>query len=476
MEGKIKNRRVLIGSVSIASTLVLITLSIGPSLLLDREEPLNINNTLNWDIIVPDHYGSIQKAIENAEPGYQIFVRNGSYRTSENFFNRPIVINKPGITIQGENKNNTIINGRNIKNIIFIEANYVNLSGFTIKDYGVNGSSIIINSNHCIINDNILIGEDHYDGIEYCIRIYQGSNNIISNNTIFGTDNGIELSLCNENLIENNIFINNYNGIELENILYLDRYTNPKISWRGCTGNIFQNNFFTNNIYGISCYGSSDNFFINNTFNSNRESGLYLTACSHENIKNNTFIKDGLVISGNEIDDYFHVVTGNLVNGKPLYYFTRERIIKVPNDAGQIILVDCDYSIIEKVIITETSIAVLVAFSSNVRIKNSEFSSNSMGVFLKYSTDCSIQRNNFINNFRDASFEVKGFLNRKSNKWRFNYWDSWIGLRRPFFRFFNKRIYGRYHVNFLLFDMFGFGRIVKNIDRFPQKTPYVINN
>jgi parallel beta-helix repeat protein len=476
MEEKIKSRRVLIGSVSIASTLVLITLSIGPSLLLDREEPLNINNTLNWDIIVPDHYESIQKAIENAEPGYRIFVRNGSYSTSENFFNRPIVINKRGITLHGENKNTTLINGRNIKNIIFIEANYVNLSGFTIKDYGVNGSSIILNSNHCIINDNILIGEDYYDGIEYCIRIYRGYNNIISNNTIFGTDNGIELSLCNENTIENNIFINNDDGIELENILYLDRYTNPKISWRGCTGNIFQNNFFTNNIYGISCYGSSDNFFINNTFNSNRESGLYLTACSHENILNNTFIKDGLVISGNDIDNYFHVVTGNLVNGKPLYYFTRERIIKVPNDAGQIILVDCDYSLIEKVIITETSTAILVAFSSNVRIINSEFSSNSMGVFLKYSTDCSVQRNNFINNFRDASFEVKGFLNRKSNKWRFNYWDSWIGLRRPFFRFFNKRIYGRYHVNFLLFDMFGFGRIVKNIDRFPQKTPYVINN
>ncbi len=476
MEGKIKSHRVLIGSVSIASTLVLITLSIGPSLLLDGGDPLNIYNTLDWDIIVPDHYGSIQKAIENAEPGYRIFIRNGSYRTSENFFNRPIVINKPGITIQGEDKNTTIINGRNIKNIIFIEANYVNLSGFTIKGYGVNGSSIIINSNHCIINDNILIGEDYYDGIEYCIRVYQGYNNIISNNTIFGTDYGIELSLCNENIIENNIFFNNGEGIELENILYLDRYTNPKISWRGCTGNIFQYNFFANNIYGISCYGSSENFFINNSFNSNRESGLFLTACSNEYIKNNTFIKDGLSISGNDIDNYFHVITGNLVNGKPLYYYVRERIIKVPNDAGQIILVDCDYSLIEEVIITETSTAVLVAFSSNVRIINCEFSSNSMGVFLKFSTDCSIQRNNFINNFRDASFEVKGFLNRKSNKWRFNYWDSWIGLKRPVFRFFNKRIYGRYHVNFILFDMFGFGRIVKNIDRFPQKTPYVINN
>jgi parallel beta-helix repeat protein len=475
MEGKIKNRRAIIGSVSIASTVILVTLSIGPSLIFDGEETNIRNNSNEWDIIVPDNYKTIPEAIENAQQGYRIFVRNGSYRTSYSFFNRPIIIDKQGLTIQGENKNTTIINGRNIKNIVLINANYVNLSGFTIKDYDVNGSSIIINSNNCIVNDTILIGENHYDGIEYCIRVFGGENNIISNNTIFGTDNGIELSLCKGNIIENNMFVANDDAIELENTLYWDMNINPRISWKGCTRNIFQNNIFTHNYHGIACYGSVENLFINNTFNSNRRSGLYLASCYRENIINNTFVRDGLDISGNDIDNYFHEISGNVVNGKPLYYFTSERLINVPNDAGQIILVDCDYATIGKVIISETETAVLVAFSTNVKIRNSEFSSNSMGIFLCYSTGCTIDRNNFINNSIDASFEVRGFLNRKSNKWRFNYWDSWIGINRPFFRFFNKRIYGRYHVNIRLFDRFGFGRRVKNIDRYPQKTPYNIN-
>ena len=474
MEGKRKNRRVLIGSVSIASTLVLITLSIGPSLLFDEEKPSISNISREWDIIVPDNYSTIPEAIENAQPGYRIFVRNGSYRTSDTFFNKPIIINKPGLTIRGENKNTTIINGRYIKNIILINANNVNLSGFTIKEYDVNGSSIILNSNRCIINDNILIGEDYFNGIEYCIRVVSGEKNIISNNTIFGTDKGIKLSLCRENIIENNMFSDNDNAIELENFIFLYRYTFSKLSWRGCTGNIFKNNYFAHNYRGITSYGSSENLFFNNTFKSNRGCGLYLAACYRENIINNKFIRDGLGISGDNFDNYIHNITGNVVNGKPLYYFTNKNNKNVPKNAGQIILVKCDFATIEKVKISKTSTAVLVAFSSNVRILNSEFSSNTMGVFLKYSTGCVIQSNNFINNSNDASFEVQGFFYRKSNKWYYNYWDSWIGLKRPLFRFIKKRIYGRYHFNFILFDMFGFGRIVKNVDRFPQKNPYVI--
>lgn len=475
MEEK-KNRRVIIGSVSLTSAVVLISVSIGPSLLFDGEEQPFRNINKEWDIIVPDNFNTIQEAIEYAQPGYRIFVRNGSYRSSDTFINRPIFIDKEGLTLQGENKETTIINGRNIKNIVIINANFVNFSGFTIKNYYENGSSIIINSDHCTIDDNILVGENYYEGIEYCIRVDRGDKNTISNNTIFGTDNGIELSGGNRNIIENNTIKNNADGIELENILVLNRKSDPKWSWRGCTGNIFQKNLFTNNLHGIACYGSSENLFINNTFHSNRGSGLYLSACYHENVKNNIFIRDGLGISGNHLNDYFHEITGNTVNGKPLYYYKRERNYDVPQDAGQIILVDCDFSTIERVIISETKTAVLVAFSNKVKIRNSEFSSNTIGVFLSYSTGCRIERNNFINNSHDASFEVQGFLNRKSNKWKYNYWDSWLGTKRSIFRFTNKRIRGRYHVNLRFLDRFGFGRRTKNIDRFPQKTPYVINS
>ncbi len=61
----------------------------------------------SMSIIVPDDYPTIQAAIGNATPGSTIHVRNGIY-------NELIVIDKP-ITLVGENREDTIINGHTLK-------------------------------------------------------------------------------------------------------------------------------------------------------------------------------------------------------------------------------------------------------------------------------------------------------------------------------------------------------------------------
>jgi nitrous oxidase accessory protein NosD len=76
-------------------------------------------------IVGSDNYKTIQEAINNASSGDTIFVRKGIY--TEN-----IVINK-SITLIGEDRESTIIDGGATGNVISIKASNVTIKGFTIK-------------------------------------------------------------------------------------------------------------------------------------------------------------------------------------------------------------------------------------------------------------------------------------------------------------------------------------------------------
>ena len=70
-------------------------------------------------------YTRIQDAIDNSSDGDTIYVYSGNY--DEN-----IVIEK-SITLIGENRNNTIIQGDDINNTVTITSNFVDISGFNIS-------------------------------------------------------------------------------------------------------------------------------------------------------------------------------------------------------------------------------------------------------------------------------------------------------------------------------------------------------
>jgi PKD repeat protein len=74
------------------------------------------------------NYSSIQDAIDNASDGYTIYVYSGIYYEN-------IVIYK-SINLTGENIKTTIIYGNGIDDVIKVTADYVNISGFTIRQPG----------------------------------------------------------------------------------------------------------------------------------------------------------------------------------------------------------------------------------------------------------------------------------------------------------------------------------------------------
>ncbi len=127
-------------------------------------------------IFVPDDYTTIQEAV-NAANGYDIIiVRDGIY--IEN-----VEIHKTVVIVSENGPNSTIVQAKNIEQPVFtIEASFVNLTGFTIKD-AVKSAGILIDSSGNIISNNIVVNNTYGIRLEFATRYNTIFNNTIRNNT-----------------------------------------------------------------------------------------------------------------------------------------------------------------------------------------------------------------------------------------------------------------------------------------------------
>jgi parallel beta-helix repeat protein len=153
---------------------------------------------------------SIQAAVDAADLGDTIVVRDGTYTENINVYKR--------LTIKSENgSENCIVLAANPNDHVFkVTTNYVNISGFTIEDAsfscgilltGVNLTGV----NNCNISTNIVSGNSQG------IYLTNSIQNIIANNTVKNNSaSGISLMGSNDNEIRNNTAnSNHFNGIGL---------------------------------------------------------------------------------------------------------------------------------------------------------------------------------------------------------------------------------------------------------------------
>ena len=130
---------------------------------------------MNWDIIVPDDYPTIQDAIDNANEYDTIFIRVGIY-------NEKIIIDVNAIQLIGEDLSYTVIDGQGEGTLITLKAFLITINGLNIS------------------NGNIGIT---FDG-------FLSTFNNIFGNTIYNNDNGIIITGAERsNNIYHNTFINN---------------------------------------------------------------------------------------------------------------------------------------------------------------------------------------------------------------------------------------------------------------------------
>ena len=189
------------------------------------------------------HFDNIQDGIDAIDENGTVFVYGGVY-------NETLIVNKT-INITSTDKINTIIDGEGYTDVIYITADNVNISGFTIK----NGS-----------------GSGNYSGTGIHIRSNNTniSNNIIDSNNI----HGIFIASYIDNTIFGNTISNNQNGI------YVYDSRNHRI---------INNNIISNSDSGIHLHQSIENIIMGNIISQNEDAGgIYLGAQSNNNtIKNN---------------------------------------------------------------------------------------------------------------------------------------------------------------------------------------------
>ena len=232
-------------------------------------------------------------------------------------------------------------------------------------------------------SNNTLTTNTASNNDESGIFLYSSHNNTLTNNTASNNQYGIRLYNSRDCTITNSICNSNY-----DHGIYLSGSSDCSITNSICN---------SNNDRGIYLTESSDCTITNNTCNSNNDSGIYLRDSSHITIRNTTMIENGIIIEG---DNYLeswnsHTIdTSNSVNGKSVYYYKNVTGLTVPSWAGQVILANCSWMNVEDQNCSNTSVGILVGYSSNITLANNTCSSNNEnGILIDYSSDFTITNN-----------------------------------------------------------------------------------
>lgn len=315
-------------------------------------QPINRGNTLYVGGSGPGNYTTIQAAINNATNGDTIFVYNNTY-------NENIDTKLKKISLMGEERDITIIQGQTTAPVVRIGSSDVTIAGFTVI-----GTPTEVVIQVASLSDNVFI-----------------FNNVIK-------DGGYGISLLP---------------------------TTSKVT-------ISDNTIINHAFIGIQLQTSSYDVISGNRIENNGGQGIELSLSSnHNSILNNSIInnaKEAILVGG--ITSTENTIAGNNISH---------------NQIG---------------------IRFTSAGSNTIRSNNIQ-GSTMEGVLLQSSNENAIEKNNFIQNKRQAAFKLSS-----RNTWDANYWSNWIGfkLTQPLFQKFPKVIGGLLRINF---------------DWHPAKLPYNIS-
>lgn len=276
-------------------------------------------------------YEKIQWAIDNASSGDTIRVFEGSY------CEKIIVFRK--VNLIGNGSDITNIDGEGEGDVIKITADYVSISGFSIRNSG-----------------------DTWK------------------------DAGIRME-SDYNEITNNSCSQNYVGIHLEKS-------------KQCT---ITNNSCTNNDgAGISLKDTYEITITNNTCSSNNDDGIRLRDSHHCILTDNTLKENGITIFG-ILWDWFRndIAITNTVNGKPVHFLKNVTDSIVPEGAGQVIMANCSEITVENQNCSNGSIGILIGYSSNITLDNITSTGNTFsGIYVYRSNYCTISNSTCSSNDR----------------------------------------------------------------------------
>jgi len=236
----------------------------------EKPSPISFDgNTLYVGGSGPNNYTTIQSAIDDTVDGDTVLV----YDDSSPYYEH-VIVNKR-ISLVGENKDTTVIDGEGSGTVVMISVDWVNITEFTIRESGgspSDGGIQLASVQHCLIKNNIVTSNSRGG-----IFLSSSNNNIIKNNSNINSWCGIVLSSSIYNTISGNFNSNNVNGMILES---------------SSEYNTIENNTISLNDHGLKLLDSNGNTILGNTVKSNNYIGFDLDSSEsnliyHNNILNN---------------------------------------------------------------------------------------------------------------------------------------------------------------------------------------------
>ena len=393
----------------------------------------NFNNYLNskgnnehklkrtgfWEI------GPIEIDDDDPSKNWLITAATYDWCSGSGTINNPYVIENVMINLGGAEGNCIEILNSNvhfiIKNSFLSNTSYSAAYYAGINLDNVNNGKILNNSIMHVSSgvyfwrsDSITIYDNQISETIFCMRGFGNFLNITKNYVQIGE---LRLTSSSNCVIENNIL--------QDSQISLDQY---------CDNNLILNNF------------------INTTYESIRDS-IILIRSKNSTIKDNNLTGGGVYLDGVYEEIVSHTIDkSNLVNNKPIYYYKKVSGLTSKNFTypGQIILADCNNSIISDMFISKCgSSSILSYFCKNITFSNNLLIENPHhGFHLIDCIDITIRNNTLSKNLYGVALYGCNFSNIIKNDISENRWKDYDGRGIYLLECnFNKIIQNQIHKN-----------------------------
>ena len=241
-----------------------------------------------------------------------------------------------------------------------------------IVSYNTEGMRVVFANDSKIINNTATNNG--------CVLHIALSQNItISMNRLEGNRDGIwAYTLKLINIFNNFITSNRHTGLDITNANYVN----------------ITNNYISENNVGITIggyYGDpqrAENCVISENFIFDCVVGIRIGDIFNLTLRGNEMQNCGILIGGSIYhSSSFTIDITNLVNGKPVYYYVNQTnlVINDLSNVGQIILVNCNHSLLSNLNIYSSSAGIFLHYCNNNEISRCILNKNMIGFFLSNS-------------------------------------------------------------------------------------------
>ena len=310
--------------------------------------------------IGPGNYTTIQSGIDAANSGDIVYVYNGTYYEN-------VIVNKT-LSLVGESRNTTTIDGGANGDAVNVTEDWVNLTGFLVKAGLGNAGILLYHVKNCNISFNNVRGTSVGISIEY------SDDNHITNNTVSNNSYGIYVEYSDHIILSNNTVSGSFwyglvsewsnESTFVDNTVVFGELYGMSF-WLTNDSTISNNNVSSNKYDGFEFYECSNNTLDGNYASSNENFGMNLDFSSYFIVTDNELIENGVALGGDLLEHWnTHIIdVTNTVNGKPLYYWKNRTGGTVPLGAGEVILANSTGVSVNNQTLYNCSIGVELGFS-----------------------------------------------------------------------------------------------------------------